>query len=134
MLEVWRQFKFFGGCLRTQFKRNGAYSRGRVHAYKMHEYDAAPKKDARNARHVANDLRRETQAWIQNHAEAKYGNDPRIRKLVNNQREKVEAEYKKLRVTIFELPGRRTNSGAGTIGPCREMARQVSSIPTRIVS
>ena len=77
----------------------------RVHAYKMHEYDAAPKKDARNARHVANDLRRETQAWIQNHAEAKYGNDPRIRKLVNNQREKVEAEYEKLQVTVFELPG-----------------------------
>ena len=76
-----------------------------MHAYKMHEYDAAPKKDAQNARHVANDLRRETQAWIQNHAEAKYGNDPRIRKLVNNQREKVEAEYEKLRVTIFELPG-----------------------------
>ena len=76
-----------------------------MHAYKMHEYDAAPKKDARNARHAANDLRRETQAWIQNHAEAKYGNDPRIRKLVNNQREKVEAEYEKLKVTIFELPG-----------------------------
>ena len=72
--------------------------------YSMY-YNAPPKRDARNARHVANNLRRETQAWIQNHAEAKYADDPRIRKMVNDQRERVEKEFETLRVTVFELPG-----------------------------
>ena len=71
----------------------------------MHEYDAPPRKDARNARHAANDLRKETQAWIQTHAEAKYADDPRIRKMVNDQRGTVETDYERLRVTVFELPG-----------------------------
>ena len=67
-------------------------------------YDHPPANDVRTARHLANDARKDARYLVQLATEARLSKDCSLYLLVNNQWDKVEQEFEKLKVVVFELP------------------------------